>query len=174
MRQSPSSRVKGVIKRVLVHIGDSRGVDIGESEQSSGEIRRILMRPEHAAEIRIIHFFQPLPQFVQFELPLLQGGPVVPALFVLVLLDEDLQHGGPVDGVLVHVGVHHADFVLELLDDGAGSPTVVQAQVGQVVVGVIAEVQHAVAVPLGQRDQVVHVAFGVNRGRLQIVDLVPG
>lgn len=47
----------------------------------------------------------------------------------------------------------------ELVDDGAGAPAVLERDVGEVAVGVVAEVQHLVAAPPRQILQLLHCAL---------------
>ncbi len=77
----------------------------------------------------------------------------------LVVVYEVLQHRCPVYPPLVSLPVHDVDLVLYLLDDRPRPPALVHAQVGQISVGVVAEVEDAVDRPTSKVLQLADAAL---------------
>ena len=78
---------------------------------------------------------------------------------VLIVLDHVLQGGRPVDAPLELGSVEDLDLVLELLNECPRAPAKVEAEVGEIGVGMVSEVQNLLALPAGHLGQLCHVSL---------------
>lgn len=61
VRHDAAARVERVRLRVVQQVRDVRRVDVGEAEQASREVSRVVVCTEHATELRVKHRLYIIP-----------------------------------------------------------------------------------------------------------------
>lgn len=88
MRHHAPPGIKGVARGVFQEIRDRVHVDVGESEQSPGEIRRVVICSEHRAELLIEDRLDLVSQLVPLLHPFVQHILHFRPFVILMLLDQ--------------------------------------------------------------------------------------
>ena len=166
------------IDRVVEQIRHIGRVDVGKASQMSREVRRIRVCAKHAAKVGVERALGCLLERLAFPQPALsQLDRVISATVGLVqkhgLLDETLESGEPGSVALKLDTIERAHLVLELVDDGARAPPMLEERLRQVAVDVVAKVEHVVALPAGQLEHLEQVALVVDLVGAELAHALP-